>query len=96
MLPVLVMQVVPPQPNSGGSPAAGGSAALPSELELKYQLLKTHLDSADDHARHLDRLATLLLTLTSLYALALGLNSYFGLKQILDSGKEDLDAILVT
>jgi len=33
---------------------------------------------------------TLLLTLTSLYALALGLNSYFGLKQILDSGKDDL------
>ncbi|HWF47717.1 MAG TPA: hypothetical protein VG168_11980 [Bryobacteraceae bacterium] len=35
----------------------------------------------------------MLLTLTSLYALALGLNSYFGLKQILDTGKEDLGTL---
>jgi hypothetical protein len=70
--------------------AAADSTALPPELELRYQLLKNQLDNAADNSKQLDRLVTLLLTLTSLYALALGLNSYFGLKQILDSGKEDL------
>jgi len=83
---------VPPPAAKGTNPlaAAANSNALPPELELRYQLLKNQLDNAADNSKQLDRLATLLLTLTSLYALALGLNSYFGLKQILDSGKEDL------
>jgi hypothetical protein len=92
--PVPVVSV-PPPPTKGPNPlaAAGNSTALPLELELRYQLLKNQLDNAADNSKHLDRLATLLLTLTSLYALALGLNSYFGLKQILDSGKEDLSRL---
>jgi hypothetical protein len=73
----------------GGLPARD-STALPPELELRYQLLKERLDDAADNSRRTDRLITLLLTLTSLYAIALGLNSYFGLKQILDNGKEEL------
>ena len=89
--PVPVVSVPPPAAK-GTNPlaAAANSNALPPELELRYQLLKNQLDNAADNSKQLDRLATLLLTLTSLYALALGLNSYFGLKQILDSGKEDL------
>jgi hypothetical protein len=51
---------------------------------------RTNSTNAADNSKPFDRLVTLLLTLTSLYALALGLNSYFGLKQILDTGKEDL------
>jgi tetratricopeptide (TPR) repeat protein len=83
---------VPPAATNGANPSAAAtdSTALPPELELRYQLLKNQLDNAADNSKQLDRLVTLLLTLTSLYALALGLNSYFGLKQILDSGKEDL------
>src|SRR5580700_8823834 len=83
---------VPPAATKGANPptAAADSTALPPELELRYQLLKNQLDNAADNSKQLDRLVTLLLTLTSLYALALGVNSYFGLKQILDSGKEDL------
>src|SRR6202020_2798874 len=83
---------VPPAATKGAKPPtdAADSTALAPELELRYQLLKNQLDNAADNSKQLDRLLTLLLTLTSLYALALGLNSYFGLKQILDAGKEDL------
>jgi len=88
--PVPLVTVPPAAAKGANPPTAAGSTALPPELELRYQLLKNQLDNAADNSRQLDRLVTLLLTLTSLYALALGLNSYFGLKQILDSGKEDL------
>jgi len=84
--PVLPVQIVVPK----NVPQNGSSATVPPELELRYQLLKNQLDNAAENSRQLDRLLTLLLTLTTLYALALGLNSYFGLRQILDSGKEDL------
>ncbi len=42
-----------------------------------------------EDAKRIDRLITLLLALTAVYALALGMNSYFGLKQVLDTAKED-------
>jgi hypothetical protein len=89
--PVPLVSVPPPATKGANPPtAAADSTALSPELELRYQLLKNQLDNAADNSKQLDRLVTLLLTLTSLYALALGLNSYFGLKQILDSGKDDL------
>ncbi len=82
---------LPPELKAANPPAdPANPKGLPPELELRYQLLKNQLDNAAENSKQLDRLVTLLLTLTSLYALALGLNSYFGLKQILDSGKEDL------
>jgi tetratricopeptide (TPR) repeat protein len=86
------LPVFPPPAAKGANPPVdpNNPKALPPELELRYQLLKNQLDNAAENSKQLDRLVTLLLTLTSLYALALGLNSYFGLKQILESGKEDL------
>jgi tetratricopeptide (TPR) repeat protein len=84
--PAPVLRVEPAKPPS----AAADPLAVPPELELRYQILRNQLDNAAENSKQLDRLATLLLTLTSLYALALGLNSFFGLQQILDSGKEDL------
>jgi tetratricopeptide (TPR) repeat protein len=83
----------PPRVEPAKLPAAVNPAAIPPELELRYQILKNQLDNAVETSKQLDRLLTLLLTLTSLYALALGLNSYFGLKQILESGKEDLSKL---
>lgn len=74
-------------------PSPPNPTALPPELELRYQLLKNQLDNAAENSKQLDRLLTLLVALTSLYALALGLNSFFGLKQILESGKEDLSRL---
>jgi tetratricopeptide (TPR) repeat protein len=82
--PVPALRVEP------AKPPAANPAAVPPELELRYQILKNQLDNAAENSKQLDRLLTLLLTLTSLYALGLGLNSYFGLKQILESGKDDL------
>jgi hypothetical protein len=59
------------------------------DLRHRYEMLKTNLDVAAEEAKRIDRFMTLLLALTSLYAIALGLNSYFGLKQVLDTAKED-------
>ncbi|MBC8166578.1 MAG: tetratricopeptide repeat-containing protein [Bryobacteraceae bacterium] len=69
---------------------AGPSTLNPEEnLETKAARIKLELDSIAEEGKRIDRMVTLLLGLTSLYALALGLNSYFGLKQVLDSAKED-------
>jgi tetratricopeptide (TPR) repeat protein len=70
-----------------------GVTAVPPELELRFQILRNQLDNAAERSKRIDELLTFLLTLTSLYAVALGLSSYFGLKQILDSGKEDLNQL---
>ena len=71
--PVPVVSV-PALATKGAHPptADADSKALAPELELRYQLLKNQLDNAADNSKQLDRLVTLLLTLTSLYALALG------------------------
>ncbi|MDP8981996.1 MAG: hypothetical protein M3O35_15550 [Acidobacteriota bacterium] len=70
-------------------PGTAGSAAAVQDLERRYELLRIRIDDAAEAAKRIERLLTLLVTLSTLYALALGLNSYFGLKQILDSAKED-------
>ncbi len=70
-------------------PGADGSAAAVQDLERRYQLLRIRIDDAAEAAKRIEQLLTLLVTLSTLYAIALGLNSYFGLNQILATAKED-------
>jgi tetratricopeptide (TPR) repeat protein len=88
----------PAAPQPGALPASNQSANTgaattqtpATDMEARYELLKERLNAAAEQTRQLDRLVTFLVTITTLYALALGLNSYFGLKQILEGSKEDL------
>jgi len=56
--------------------------------------LRAKVDDVAEDARRIDRLVTLLLAVTGIYAVARGLNSYFGLKQILDNAKDESRRIL--
>ncbi|HWF47281.1 MAG TPA: hypothetical protein VG168_09765 [Bryobacteraceae bacterium] len=67
--------LVRPVPTQQNTRAAATSANL-QDLELRYQMVKGQLDAVADNARQISTLIALLLTLTSLYALALGLNSW--------------------
>lgn len=95
---LVIRQATPPAVHqTTGAANTGGKAAVnvqpvpaATPLDAKYDLLKNGLDAAAENAKRLDRLLTFLVTIITLYALALGLNSYFGLKQILESGKDDL------
>jgi hypothetical protein len=58
-------------------------------MDAAVQSAQAQLADAAEDVKRIDRLVTILLALSSLYALGLGLHSYFGLKQILDTAKED-------
>jgi len=65
------------------------STAVVTDLEQRLTILNVKLDAADKNFQRNSQLIQLLLVVTSLYAFALGLNSYFSLRQILDGAKDD-------
>ena len=69
------------------------SSLSPSSRQQVADLRAEIADVAED-AKRIDRLVTLLLATASIFAAALGLNSYFGLKQILETAKDDSKRIL--
>ncbi len=73
----------PPKPRPSNSPLDQRT------LETQYEVLDARTGAASEESKGTFQLLTLLVTLSSLYALALGLNSYFSLKQILDNAEKD-------
>jgi hypothetical protein len=64
---------------------------LAAEADLKYVDLKAQLDYNSKNAENLGRLLAFLTFFTSLFVIALGVNSYFGFKQLLQGAKDDLN-----
>jgi hypothetical protein len=97
-------QAAPPQkglqqrPALPAGPGSGTAAVdiptlqkLAADVDLKFNDLKAQLDYNAKNAENLGKLLAALTLFTSLFAIALGANSYFGFRQILQSAKDDLN-----
>jgi hypothetical protein len=75
------------------APAIPPSATPPTAVPPPtMEALRAQVNDISEDAKRIDKLVTLLLGLASFYAIALGLNSYFGLRQILDTADKDSKA----
>ena len=66
--------------------SAGTSPSVPAPT---MEALQAQVNDISEDAKRIDKIVTLLLGLASFYAIALGLSSYFGLKQILETARHD-------
>jgi hypothetical protein len=86
------VRVAPGPASSAPSPADMETLRkLAAEVDLKSADLKAQLDYNARNAENLGRLLAFLTFATSLFVIALGANSYFGFRQILQSAKDDLN-----
>jgi len=76
----VIYRTAPPQVS------AGTSLPVPAAT---MEALQTQVNDISEDAKRIDKIVTLLLGLASFYAIALGLSSYFGLKQILETARHD-------